>query len=186
MCRTLGAFLRLKLVSVVAFPVRDIKTLLSLTKAFWNALVCVCNVQPKKDFLFPIEMCAVNCSSVFLWVRVYTDWRSSLFQGCLGLIYTVYIDNLNFPLEGLVANLLTCIVPTAGGSQVRHYSAEQQFLKCLYLWPTLARKGVMLARVTRGKSPREGQARSVAVSERRRLFSPPVFTLEGLFKWTGS
>ncbi|XP_047013890.1 myotubularin-related protein 13 isoform X4 [Ictalurus punctatus] len=40
-----------------------------------------------------------------------------IFRGCLGLIYTVYIDNLNFPLEGLVANLLTCIVPTAGGSQ---------------------------------------------------------------------
>uniref|UniRef100_A0A4W4G0Y4 SET binding factor 2 n=1 Tax=Electrophorus electricus TaxID=8005 RepID=A0A4W4G0Y4_ELEEL len=42
-----------------------------------------------------------------------------IFRGCLGLIYTVYIDSLNFPLEGLVANLLTCTVPTAGGSQVR-------------------------------------------------------------------
>uniref|UniRef100_A0A4W4G553 SET binding factor 2 n=1 Tax=Electrophorus electricus TaxID=8005 RepID=A0A4W4G553_ELEEL len=40
-----------------------------------------------------------------------------IFRGCLGLIYTVYIDSLNFPLEGLVANLLTCTVPTAGGSQ---------------------------------------------------------------------
>ncbi|KAF7703380.1 myotubularin-related protein 13 isoform X1 [Silurus meridionalis] len=40
-----------------------------------------------------------------------------IFRGCLGLIYTVYIDSLNFPLEGLVANLLTCTVSTAGGSQ---------------------------------------------------------------------
>uniref|UniRef100_A0A8C2E5H4 SET binding factor 2 n=1 Tax=Cyprinus carpio TaxID=7962 RepID=A0A8C2E5H4_CYPCA len=37
--------------------------------------------------------------------------------GCLGLIYTVYIDSLSFPLEGLVANLFTCLVPLGGGSQ---------------------------------------------------------------------
>uniref|UniRef100_A0A8D3C2X9 SET binding factor 2 n=1 Tax=Scophthalmus maximus TaxID=52904 RepID=A0A8D3C2X9_SCOMX len=41
-----------------------------------------------------------------------------IFRGCLGLIYTVYIDSLNFPLEGLVANLFTFQVPVAGGSQV--------------------------------------------------------------------
>lgn len=40
------------------------------------------------------------------------------FQGCLGLIYTVYIDSLSFPLESLVANLFTFQVPVAGGSQV--------------------------------------------------------------------
>ena len=39
-------------------------------------------------------------------------------QGCLGLIYTVYIDSLSFPLEGLVANLFIFQVPVAGGSQV--------------------------------------------------------------------
>uniref|UniRef100_A0A8C2ZKD7 SET binding factor 2 n=1 Tax=Cyclopterus lumpus TaxID=8103 RepID=A0A8C2ZKD7_CYCLU len=38
-------------------------------------------------------------------------------QGCLGLIYTVHIDSLSFPLEGLVANLFTFQVPVAGGSQ---------------------------------------------------------------------
>lgn len=42
-------------------------------------------------------------------------------QGCLGLIYTVYIDSLSFPLEGLVANLFTFQVPVAGGSQVSPY-----------------------------------------------------------------
>ncbi|KAJ8396732.1 hypothetical protein AAFF_G00015700 [Aldrovandia affinis] len=40
-----------------------------------------------------------------------------IFRGCLGLIYTVYVDSLNFPLEGLVSNLFTCLVPVAGGSQ---------------------------------------------------------------------
>lgn len=43
----------------------------------------------------------------------------SFFQGCLGLVYTVHIDSLSFPLEGLVANLFTFQVPVAGGSQVR-------------------------------------------------------------------
>ncbi|CAG5856281.1 unnamed protein product [Menidia menidia] len=40
-----------------------------------------------------------------------------IFRGCLGLIYTVYIDSLAYPLEGLVANLFTFQVPVAGGSQ---------------------------------------------------------------------
>ncbi|XP_041131428.1 myotubularin-related protein 13-like isoform X1 [Polyodon spathula] len=40
-----------------------------------------------------------------------------IFRACLGLIYTVYIDSLHFPLEGLIANLFTCLVPVAGGSQ---------------------------------------------------------------------
>lgn len=39
-------------------------------------------------------------------------------QGCLGLIYTVHIDSLSFPLESLVANLFAFQVPVAGGSQV--------------------------------------------------------------------
>uniref|UniRef100_A0AAY4D333 SET binding factor 2 n=1 Tax=Denticeps clupeoides TaxID=299321 RepID=A0AAY4D333_9TELE len=47
-----------------------------------------------------------------------------IFRGCLGLIYTVYIDSLNYPLEGLVANLLSCLVPVAGGSQVSDLSSE--------------------------------------------------------------
>uniref|UniRef100_A0A8C5QPK5 SET binding factor 2 n=1 Tax=Leptobrachium leishanense TaxID=445787 RepID=A0A8C5QPK5_9ANUR len=40
-----------------------------------------------------------------------------IFRACLGLIYTVYVDSLNAPLENLVANLLACVVPSAGGSQ---------------------------------------------------------------------
>uniref|UniRef100_H3CIT0 SET binding factor 2 n=1 Tax=Tetraodon nigroviridis TaxID=99883 RepID=H3CIT0_TETNG len=40
-----------------------------------------------------------------------------IFRGCLGLVYTVYIENLTFPLEGLVANLFTFQVPVVGGAQ---------------------------------------------------------------------
>ncbi|KAI3377924.1 hypothetical protein L3Q82_009056 [Scortum barcoo] len=40
-----------------------------------------------------------------------------IFRGCLGLLYTVHIDSLSFPLESLVANLFTFQVPVAGGSQ---------------------------------------------------------------------
>nr|XP_033783896.1 myotubularin-related protein 13 isoform X1 [Geotrypetes seraphini] len=40
-----------------------------------------------------------------------------IFRACLGLIYTVYVDSLNVSLETLIANLLACLVPAAGGSQ---------------------------------------------------------------------
>ena len=52
-------------------------------------------------------------------IHVLLVFHWLLSQGCLGLIYTVHIDSLNFPLEGLVANLFTFQVPVAGGSQVR-------------------------------------------------------------------
>uniref|UniRef100_A0A8D0HDB0 SET binding factor 2 n=1 Tax=Sphenodon punctatus TaxID=8508 RepID=A0A8D0HDB0_SPHPU len=40
-----------------------------------------------------------------------------IFRACLGLIYTVYVDNLSVSLECLIANLCSCLVPAAGGSQ---------------------------------------------------------------------
>lgn len=62
---------------------------------------------------------------VLLFVRVESYFNVSFcfvwfcfVQGCLGLVYTVHIDSLSFPLEGLVANLFTFQVPVAGGSQV--------------------------------------------------------------------
>ncbi|XP_063293932.1 myotubularin-related protein 13 isoform X2 [Pelobates fuscus] len=42
---------------------------------------------------------------------------AEIFRACLGLLYTVYVDSLNVPLENLVASLLSCVVPSAGGSQ---------------------------------------------------------------------
>uniref|UniRef100_A0A674I8Q9 SET binding factor 2 n=1 Tax=Terrapene triunguis TaxID=2587831 RepID=A0A674I8Q9_9SAUR len=40
-----------------------------------------------------------------------------IFRACLGLIYTVHVDSLNVSLESLIANLCSCLVPAAGGSQ---------------------------------------------------------------------
>ncbi|XP_028304416.1 myotubularin-related protein 5 isoform X2 [Gouania willdenowi] len=42
---------------------------------------------------------------------------TEVFRNCLGLIYTVHIDGLSFPLETVTGNLLTCVIPIAGGSQ---------------------------------------------------------------------
>lgn len=42
------------------------------------------------------------------------------FQNCLGIIYTVWVENLGVPLETLVGNLVGCVlVPPPGGPQVR-------------------------------------------------------------------
>ncbi|XP_041365406.1 myotubularin-related protein 13-like [Gigantopelta aegis] len=42
------------------------------------------------------------------------------FKNCLGIMYTVYVENLQVQLESLVGNILGCVhVPPAGGPQVR-------------------------------------------------------------------
>jgi myotubularin-related protein 5/13 len=51
----------------------------------------------------------------------------------LGLIYTVYVDSLPFPLEGLVSNLFTCMVPVAGGSQVKQALLKQTIPQIFHL-----------------------------------------------------
>uniref|UniRef100_G3PSW8 SET binding factor 2 n=1 Tax=Gasterosteus aculeatus aculeatus TaxID=481459 RepID=G3PSW8_GASAC len=55
-----------------------------------------------------------------------------IFRGCLGLIYTVHIDSLSFPLESLVANLFAFQVPVAGGSQVSPKQKNRQRSSCLF------------------------------------------------------
>ncbi|XP_074553837.1 myotubularin-related protein 5 isoform X4 [Halichoeres trimaculatus] len=42
---------------------------------------------------------------------------TEVFRNCLGLIYTVHVDGLSAPLETVIGNLLTCVIPIAGGSQ---------------------------------------------------------------------
>ena len=39
-------------------------------------------------------------------------------QNSLGLIYTIHVEGLNVGLENVIGNLLTCVIPLAGGSQV--------------------------------------------------------------------
>ncbi|XP_030295986.1 myotubularin-related protein 5 isoform X1 [Sparus aurata] len=43
---------------------------------------------------------------------------TEVFRNCLGLIYTVHVDGLPVPLETVIGNLLTCVIPIAGGSQI--------------------------------------------------------------------
>uniref|UniRef100_A0A8C7H1J6 SET binding factor 1 n=1 Tax=Oncorhynchus kisutch TaxID=8019 RepID=A0A8C7H1J6_ONCKI len=43
--------------------------------------------------------------------------HTEVFRNCLGLIYAVHVDSLSVPLETVIGNLLTCIIPVAGGSQ---------------------------------------------------------------------
>ncbi|XP_073336430.1 myotubularin-related protein 5 isoform X3 [Pagrus major] len=51
----------------------------------------------------------------------YTD----VFRNCLGLIYTVHVDGLPVPLETVIGNLLTCVIPIAGGSQPGQEEREE-------------------------------------------------------------
>ncbi|XP_051912045.1 myotubularin-related protein 5 isoform X5 [Hippocampus zosterae] len=43
----------------------------------------------------------------------YTD----VFRNSLALVYTVHVDGLTVPLETVIGNLLTCVIPIAGGAQ---------------------------------------------------------------------
>ncbi|KAF4079793.1 hypothetical protein AMELA_G00182390 [Ameiurus melas] len=44
--------------------------------------------------------------------------HTEVFRNCLGLIYTVHVDHVHVPLETVIGNLLTCVIPIAGGSQI--------------------------------------------------------------------
>ncbi|XP_077443167.1 myotubularin-related protein 13 isoform X2 [Stigmatopora argus] len=66
------------------------------------------------------ENCLIQPAQVFApksLILVSRLDHPEIFRGCLGLIYTVYIDSLTVPLENLVANLFIFQVPVAGGSQ---------------------------------------------------------------------
>uniref|UniRef100_A0A8B9LJQ9 SET binding factor 1 n=1 Tax=Astyanax mexicanus TaxID=7994 RepID=A0A8B9LJQ9_ASTMX len=51
--------------------------------------------------------------------------HTEMFRNCLGLIYTVHVDSLNVPLETVIGNLLTCVIPIAGGSQPGQEDSEE-------------------------------------------------------------
>ncbi|XP_072598318.1 myotubularin-related protein 5 isoform X1 [Vulpes vulpes] len=44
--------------------------------------------------------------------------HAEVFRNSLGLIYTIHVEGLNVGLENVIGNLLTCIIPLAGGSQL--------------------------------------------------------------------
>ncbi|XP_068442226.1 myotubularin-related protein 5 isoform X2 [Clinocottus analis] len=66
------------------------------------------------------ELAVVQLAQVFAPKSLVLVSRldyTEVFRNCLGLIYTVHVDGLTVPMETVVGNLLTCIIPIAGGSQ---------------------------------------------------------------------
>ncbi|KAJ8387353.1 hypothetical protein AAFF_G00157300 [Aldrovandia affinis] len=47
--------------------------------------------------------------------------HTDVFRNCLGLVHTVHIDRLGVPMETLVGNLLSCVIPIVGGSQMADF-----------------------------------------------------------------
>ncbi|XP_032738579.1 myotubularin-related protein 5 isoform X3 [Lontra canadensis] len=44
--------------------------------------------------------------------------HAEVFRNSLGLIYTIHVEGLNVGLENVIGNLLSCVIPLAGGSQL--------------------------------------------------------------------
>uniref|UniRef100_A0A9J8BFN3 SET binding factor 1 n=1 Tax=Cyprinus carpio carpio TaxID=630221 RepID=A0A9J8BFN3_CYPCA len=88
---------------------------------FWESVENpqVCKGEPSEadedespDVLQPAQLYAPK--SLVLVSRLD---HTEVFRNCLSLIYTVHVDGLTVPMETVIGNLLTCIIPLAGGSQ---------------------------------------------------------------------
>uniref|UniRef100_A0A672NK80 Myotubularin-related protein 5-like n=1 Tax=Sinocyclocheilus grahami TaxID=75366 RepID=A0A672NK80_SINGR len=85
---------------------------------FWksveNPQVCAehADEDDSPDVLQPAQLYAPK--SLVLVSRLD---HTEVFRNCLSLIYTVHVDGLTVPMETVIGNLLTCIIPIAGGSQ---------------------------------------------------------------------
>uniref|UniRef100_A0A3Q3WKI5 Uncharacterized protein n=1 Tax=Mola mola TaxID=94237 RepID=A0A3Q3WKI5_MOLML len=84
---------------------------------FWEGLD---KSQVRQATIVDEEPTAVQPSQVFAPKSLVLVSRldyTEVFRNCLGLIYTVHVDDMSVPLETVIGNLLTCVIPTAGGSQ---------------------------------------------------------------------
>uniref|UniRef100_A0A9J8C0T3 SET binding factor 1 n=1 Tax=Cyprinus carpio carpio TaxID=630221 RepID=A0A9J8C0T3_CYPCA len=88
---------------------------------FWESVENpqVCKGEPSEadeddspDVLQPAQLYAPK-SLVLVSFLDHTE----VFRNCLSLIYNVHADGLTVPMETVIGNLLTCIIPIAGGSQ---------------------------------------------------------------------
>uniref|UniRef100_A0A8C1KJ03 SET binding factor 1 n=1 Tax=Cyprinus carpio TaxID=7962 RepID=A0A8C1KJ03_CYPCA len=85
---------------------------------FWesveNPQVCAehADEDDSPDVLQPAQLYAPK-SLVLVSFLDHTE----VFRNCLSLIYNVHADGLTVPMETVIGNLLTCIIPIAGGSQ---------------------------------------------------------------------
>ncbi|XP_060924481.1 myotubularin-related protein 5 isoform X4 [Limanda limanda] len=86
---------------------------------FWE---CLDNPQPEANELDEVDedLAVVQAAKVFAPKSLVLVSRldyTEVFRNCLGLVYTIYVDGLSAPLETVIGNLLTCVIPIAGGSQ---------------------------------------------------------------------
>uniref|UniRef100_A0A671Y556 SET binding factor 1 n=1 Tax=Sparus aurata TaxID=8175 RepID=A0A671Y556_SPAAU len=84
---------------------------------FWEGLD---NSQVRQMSPVDEEPAVVQSAQVFAPKSLVLVSRldyTEVFRNCLGLIYTVHVDGLPVPLETVIGNLLTCVIPIAGGSQ---------------------------------------------------------------------
>ncbi|XP_035482431.1 myotubularin-related protein 5 isoform X3 [Scophthalmus maximus] len=95
---------------------------------------------------------------------------TEVFRNCLGLVYTIYVDGLSAPLETVIGNLLTCIIPIAGGSQtemspVCSLDKVPQALACDWL----------LACLQPGQEEREERVRTITLGAGdRQVIQTPI------------
>ncbi|XP_060924459.1 myotubularin-related protein 5 isoform X1 [Limanda limanda] len=87
---------------------------------FWE---CLDNPQPEANELDEVDedLAVVQAAKVFAPKSLVLVSRldyTEVFRNCLGLVYTIYVDGLSAPLETVIGNLLTCVIPIAGGSQI--------------------------------------------------------------------
>ncbi|KAK7896862.1 hypothetical protein WMY93_022187 [Mugilogobius chulae] len=84
--------------------------------------------------------------------------HTEVFRNCLSLVYTVHVEHLTVPLETVVGNLLTCVIPIAGGAQDCSGSVESVscdwLLACLQQ-PELEEKEESLRTITLGAGDRQ-------------------------------
>ncbi|XP_023930025.1 myotubularin-related protein 13 isoform X2 [Lingula anatina] len=66
----------------------------------------------------PIRQSLMYAPKCLVLVSKFPEFET--FRNCLGLIYTVYLENMQFQIETLVGNILGCVqVPPPGGPQIR-------------------------------------------------------------------
>ncbi|XP_041636303.1 myotubularin-related protein 5 isoform X3 [Cheilinus undulatus] len=93
-----------------------------------------------------------------------------VFRNCLGLIYTVHVDSLTVPLETVIGNLLTCVIPIAGGSQI-----NESPVCSLEMVPQVLACDWLLACLQPGQEEREESLRTITLGAGdRQVIQTPI------------
>ncbi|XP_026217915.1 myotubularin-related protein 5 isoform X4 [Anabas testudineus] len=95
---------------------------------------------------------------------------TEVYRNCLGLIYTVNVDGLTVPLETVIGNLLTCIIPIDGGSQI-----DESPVCSLDMVPQALACDWLLACLQPGQDEREERLRTITLGAGdRQVIQTPI------------